>query len=74
MPTNVETSRSDQAALLCVNQVAALLQVSVRSVWRLRSAGELIEPVQIGGNTRWRRAELERWIAEGCPPISASEE
>jgi len=33
-----------QTSLLTAKQVAALMQISTRSVWRLLSSGELIEP------------------------------
>ena len=65
----VAMNRTDEptTSLLTAKQVAALMQISTRTVWRLLSAGELIEPLRIRGNTRWRRSELERWIDEGCP-------
>jgi prophage regulatory protein len=54
--------------LIGAEEVARMLDISPRSVWRLLSAGKLIEPVRIGGNTRWRFAEVRQWIADGCPP------
>lgn len=66
-------SVDDSPALLSVDQVAGLLQVSRRTVWRLVSAGELIPPVRLRGNSRWRRVELEAWIESGCPPIEADQ-
>ena len=60
-------SDEPKTSLLTANQVAALMQISTRTVWRLLSSGELIEPLRIRGNTRWRRSELERWIDAGCP-------
>lgn len=54
--------------LITAEEFAELMQVSVRSVWRLRSAGEIPEPVRIGGTIRWRREEVLQWIAAGCPP------
>jgi len=53
--------------LLSVDQLARLLDVSVRTVWRLRDAGKLPPPLRIGGGVRWRRADIQNWIAEGCP-------
>ena len=52
----------DASLLLTVQQVAKLLQVSPRSVWRLRSAGEIPEPVKIGGMSRWPRSEISAVI------------
>ncbi|TWT41393.1 helix-turn-helix transcriptional regulator [Botrimarina hoheduenensis] len=64
----------EPSSLLSAHQVAALLQVSTRTVWRLLSSGELIEPLRVRGNTRWRRAELDAWIEAGCPPVEPGEE
>jgi predicted DNA-binding transcriptional regulator AlpA len=55
-------------ALISASELADLLQVSTRTLWRLRSAGKLIRPVKIGGSTRWRLAEVQTRIAEGCHP------
>lgn len=53
--------------LLTAEQVAGMLNISVRSVWRLRSAGMLPEPVKVGGNVRWNARGIREWIAQGCP-------
>lgn len=58
----------DGPVLVSAETVAKMLNISPRTVWRLLSAGKLIEPVRLGGNTRWRSAEVLQWIAEGCPP------
>jgi len=59
---------SDSASLLVgADVVARMMGVSQRTVWRLLSAGKLIEPLRIGGSTRWRADELRQWIADGCP-------
>lgn len=63
-----------QPTLLSVEQVATILTVSKRTVWRMLSAGELIQPVRVRGNTRWRHAELQEWIDAGCPPLTANEQ
>lgn len=65
-------STSEFAMLLTARQVADLLQLSVRSVWRLRSAGALPHEIRIGAAVRWRRDEISRWIDKGCPPALAS--
>ncbi len=49
--------------LLAVREVAALLGVSVRAVWRLVSAGRLPAPVRISTRTvRWKLAEIRGYI------------
>ena len=53
--------------LLSVRDVAEVLAISVRSVWRLRAAGLLPEPVRVGGAVRWRRSQIDRWLDLDCP-------
>jgi excisionase family DNA binding protein len=53
--------------LLTAEEVAAMLGVSERTLWRLLSAGKLPKPVRFGRNTRWREAEVKAWIERGCP-------
>lgn len=55
-----------QPLLLTARDVSKQLQVSVRTVWRLRSAGKLPKPVEVGGAVRWRNDEFQKWVAEGC--------
>ena len=55
----------DSQELLTVRQVARLLQVSPRQVWRLARTGALPPPLKIGGATRWRAADIERALAIG---------
>ena len=53
--------------LITVDQVAELLQVSSRTVWRLRSKGDLPAPLRVAGGIRWRLFEIQAWIDAGCP-------
>jgi excisionase family DNA binding protein len=53
--------------LLSADEVAAMLGVSERTLWRLLSAGKLPQPVRFGRSTRWRAAEVAEWIDRGCP-------
>jgi len=53
--------------LLRDEQVAKLLGVSRRQIWKLLSAGVMPEPVRVGGSVRWREADIVNWIQAGCP-------
>ncbi len=53
--------------LISAEELAKLMQVSERTLWRLLSAGKVPQPVRIGRNTRWRYAEVCEWIEKGCP-------
>ena len=67
IPNGSESSQSAIPPLLTVAEVAKVLRISTRSVWRLVNTGKLIKPVRIGGSIRWRRTDLENWIVRGCP-------
>ena len=67
------TEISEAPALITAADFAAMLKVSVRTLWRLRSAGQVPEPVRLGGAVRWRLDEVKKWIAGGCQ-MSTNEE
>jgi excisionase family DNA binding protein len=56
--------------LITASKLAALLGISTRTLWRLRSAGRLPEPVRLGGAVRWRREDIQKWIADGCQRLA----
>ena len=56
-----------QPLVIGVDEFAALLQVSNRTIWRLVSSGEAPEPIRFGGSCRWRIEEVKNWIELGCP-------
>ncbi len=60
----------DEARLVPASVVAKMMAISVRSLWRLLSAGRLVPPVRLGRSVRWHVAEVRRWIDAGCPPPS----
>lgn len=55
-------------ALITATELATMLSIGERTLWRLLAQGKLIEPVRIGGATRWRVDLVELWIEAGCPP------
>ncbi len=63
-----------QPALITATELAQMMRVSVRTLWRLLSAGRIPAPIRIGGNARWRVEEIDRWIAEGCPQSSCTKQ
>jgi excisionase family DNA binding protein len=58
----------DAAQLLDVRAVAQLLDCSARHVYRLADAGRMPAPVRLGALVRWRRQDIEDWLAGGCRP------
>jgi prophage regulatory protein len=61
------TLNAPEPSLLSAESVARMLQVSVRTLWRLRSSGKLPKPVKVGGSVRWRADDVHQWIEAGCP-------
>src|SRR4051794_38259414 len=48
-------------------ELGRLLSRSRASIRRDVAAGRIPPPVNIGRSIRWRKAEIEAWIAAGCP-------
>jgi excisionase family DNA binding protein len=58
----------DTSPLLTVDQLAAILQLDRRTIERWTSAGKIPGLVKLSGRAiRFRRADVEKWIAAGCP-------
>ncbi|QEG37724.1 helix-turn-helix transcriptional regulator [Bythopirellula goksoeyrii] len=56
--------------LIAAEELAEMLDVSTRTVWRLLSTGQLVQPLRIGGSVRWRIDEVQEWINNGCPVVT----
>lgn len=54
----------DSKLLLKVNEVAMLLNISERSVWRLVSTEEIPRPIKLGRSRRWSREAIEQFVAK----------
>lgn len=48
--------------ILTIDEVASYLKAGKRTVYRLAASGQ-IPAFKLGGTWRFRRAELDRWIA-----------
>ena len=59
----------NDAALICAESLARMLDVSVRTLWRLRNSGKLPLPIKLGGSVRWRTSEILAWVSAGCPAL-----
>lgn len=51
-----------EAEILTIKQVAGYLQVTERTIYRL-AAAEGIPAFKVGGSWRFRRGDLDQWIA-----------
>lgn len=57
----------DTPALLTIKQVAELLQLSQREVFRWQDRGIVPGRTKLGRLVRFNRAAVLNWIEEGCP-------
>jgi excisionase family DNA binding protein len=64
-------SGDTEPLLITAAELAALLNLSKRTLWRLRSAGDLPKPVKLGNSVRWIRDEIKNWIEAGRPSPQA---
>lgn len=73
LETVVETDQAGQGsvaatkALLTIDDLAALLGCSRRTVHRLIERGRVPKPCRFGSLLRWPRAQVDAWVARGCP-------
>jgi len=63
---DVELLNFKGVALITASQLAKLLSISERTVYRLKSCNRLPEPINLGGSVRWRLDDVRRWIDAGC--------
>ena len=54
--------------LLTVGDVARLLKLSQRQVWKLAKAKRLPAPLRLGRSVRWRVTDLVRFLEAGADP------
>ena len=59
-------SASTKSALLRIDEVAAILTVSSKTIRRLVARGDL-RAIRIGRSVRIHPSEIDRLIAAGCP-------
>ena len=62
-------TRPADALLVDRRELSRLVSRSPSSLQRDVVAGRVPLPLRIGRSTRWRRSEIEGWIAAGCPAV-----
>ena len=67
-----ESLTHSPAKMLNVKEVAVILACSARHVRRLSDSGAMPRPRRLGMLIRWSQAELDLWIAAGCPSCRAA--
>jgi predicted DNA-binding transcriptional regulator AlpA len=54
--------------LVGADRAASMCGISPASWYRLKAAGKTPAPVKLGGRVLYRSADLQLWVALGCPP------
>lgn len=62
---NIETNPNCQ--LLRAKELAKMLSLSKRQIFRLNSCGKIPAPIRIGGAVRWSAKECSEWLTAGAP-------
>ena len=62
-----QVNQTQQPLAIRAKELAVLLGVSLRQVWRLSSSGKLPKPLRLGGSVRWALKEIEAFVEAGCP-------
>ena len=65
--TQANVSGRNNPLAFSAADLARRLDVSLRHLRRLDSAGKLPKPVRLGRSVRWPVAEIELWLRAGAP-------
>lgn len=65
--TPVDAASPLKGPVLTAKQLADILSISTRTVWRFDSAGFMPKPIRLGKTVRWKAEEVTAWIEAGCP-------
>ena len=58
-----QDTQSADSRLLRASDLARMLSLSVRTIWRLRDAGELPHPIRVSRNLlRWRAGDVQEYL------------
>ncbi len=56
-----------ESAPLTIQEVAALVRVSVRTLESLLAKNQMPTPVRVGRQRRWSQEAIRRWLETGNP-------
>ncbi|MCK6445769.1 MAG: helix-turn-helix domain-containing protein [Planctomycetes bacterium] len=67
-PRPVVTMEKNETEFMTAPEFADLLRVDQRTLRSMRHAGDVPPPIMIGTRPRWRRADVDAWLAERGAP------
>ena len=62
-------TKTNVVALVSAKELAEMLSISQRHLWRMKSAGKLPKPIKFGRCVRWMMSDIESFLAMGCPSV-----
>ncbi len=63
-----DNTNTHHSLVMTVDEVSKCLGISTRTIYRLIEEKKLPNPIKLGNSTRWRRADIELFVAEGSMP------
>jgi predicted DNA-binding transcriptional regulator AlpA len=63
-----QVSKSESPLLVGRRELAKQLSISLPTLDRLDSSGNLPQAVRLGGRKLWRLEEIREWVSVNCPP------
>lgn len=72
MTDNPLVSPAMPSLFMTADELAALLSVSKRTIWRMKVLGTLPEAIRLGRSIRWQRTAVLEWIERGCPAAACN--
>jgi excisionase family DNA binding protein len=58
-----------QPKLITKAELARMLQLSQRTVYRMAQEKRLPAPIRLGSAIRWRQDTITEWIENDCQPV-----
>ena len=68
---NVTANNPVLDRLLTVHEVAKLLGISTRQIWKLVKLGQVPAPLKLARSARWRQTEIFSFIANGLKLVNS---
>jgi predicted DNA-binding transcriptional regulator AlpA len=64
----MQTDTAPLSVLIDAAELARMLSVSKPTIWRMRADDKLPSAIALTSQCiRWRRADVESWLSNGCP-------
>jgi len=67
------TVSKETSLLLKAQELAEMLSVSTRHIWRMKASGKLPRAIEIGKCVRWKLLDISNWLSMGCPSMKEFE-